>query len=286
MRTILFGRTCRRLRVTVLLLLLWVQNGVAQYAEIRAEIETVQWSASGTVVVNASVRSVVGTNVWLIEGETAGLKSSWCFTGTNLVLDTVKVAYPSKYPELYERNHPEQVGTIGQHSRRVFQSDGSPFVNEVMGGHDFPVWSAREIKVSWLAFCSGVFLKRAGRQIPLTSLTYLNPAVCLDVTSTFDDGLGLPVCIDVVTTNRENVLQYRALTTSATSRYPNPKERMTDLLGWTFPTEFHLAQYRPTPSNGWELHLTSRGKIAAIGALDIFPFPAVIATSTAEVHKP
>ena len=56
------------------------------------------------------------------------------------------------------------------------------------------------VNIPWLAFCSGTYLKREGRIIPL-------PAAILrhcpdrfayrDVTTTFDDDLGLPKSIDL-----------------------------------------------------------------------------------------
>jgi hypothetical protein len=47
----------------------------------------------------------------------------------------------------------------------------------------------------------------------------------------------------------------------------------TNVLGWEFPLEFYLAQYRPARlpdsrrfgTKGWELQLTAKGKVTAIG---------------------
>lgn len=65
-----------------------------------------------------------------------------------------------------------------------------------------------------------------------------------------------------VTPKTEPVLQYRVISS-------------TNILGWHFPVEFNMAQYRPAPlpespgvtvgTNGWELEFTARGKLTAIG---------------------
>ena len=54
------------------------------------------------------------------------------------------------------------------------------------------------------------------------------------------------------TTNNQPVCQYRAALP-------------TNVLDWNFPLEFYLVQYRPAGTSGWELHLTAKGKVTAIG---------------------
>ena len=71
-------------------------------------------------------------------------------------------------------------------------------------------------------------------------------------TEVFGDSLGLPKSIHLVTTNNQSVFQYQA-------------HRATNVLGWNFPLEFFGVQYKPTRTNGWELHLTVKGKVTAIG---------------------
>ena len=119
-------------------------------------------------------------------------------------------------------------------------------------------------RIGWLAFCSGGCLKRAGRQLYPTSDLWKelipSPAGFTDETITFDDALGLPRIINLYTTKRQPVLQYRVTAS-------------TNVLGSNFPLEFHLAQYRPSGTNGWELHLTAKGNVTAISTGEGIDFP-------------
>ena len=81
-----------------------------------------------------------------------------------------------------------------------------------------------------------------------------------DRTTVFQDAFGLPKSVVLYTTNGQPVLQY-SVTAS------------TNVLGWEFPLEFYLAQYRPAylpdsrrfGGSGWELQLTAKGRVTAIG---------------------
>jgi len=86
------------------------------------------------------------------------------------------------------------------------------------------------------------------------------PSGFSDKTVVFGDALGLPESVNLYLTNQMPILQYRVLSS-------------TNVSGWQFPLEFYLAQYRPAMvpdshkfgTNGWELQLTARGKVTAIG---------------------
>ena len=110
-------------------------------------------------------------------------------------------------------------------------------------------------KICWLAFCSGSFLKRNGRQIPLPSDLWKETTLAYsgwsDQTAVFEDGLGLPRSINIFATNNQTIFQYQT-------------RQSTNVLGWNFPSEFYLVQYSPEGTNGWKLHLTAKGKVTAI----------------------
>jgi hypothetical protein len=113
-----------------------------------------------------------------------------------------------------------------------------------------------------LAFCSGPFLKTQGRQLyppsDLWKQVIHAPSGFMDTTIAFEDDLGLPQSVDLSTTNNIPVMQYRVAKT-------------TNVLGWEFPLEFYLAQYRPARTHGWELNLSARGKLSSVGILDSLP---------------
>jgi len=245
-------------------MLFLTESGAAQYVELTAEIDSISWplrDEEGDLMENprrttSKARCVVGTNTWLIENEDDSGIDTWWFSGTNLTWHMLSTGYPSKHKALYERNHPEQIGIIGKPLTKTFESlDGNPG----RPVRTMDLLTGPNTRICWLAFCSGGCLKREGRRIfppsdiwKETAAAITNPSGFADQTTLFEDGLGLPRSLDLHTTNQQAILQYRALLT-------------TNVLGWDFPLEFCLAQYRPAGRRGWELDLTANGKITAIG---------------------
>jgi hypothetical protein len=109
-------------------------------------------------------------------------------------------------------------------------------------------------KISWLAFCSGAFLTQQGKGLPLPSDIWKEymPETwqTAEQITRFEDGLGLPERV-VIYDKSQPVLQYRVTLT-------------TNMLDWTFPLEFYVAQYIPAGTNAWQLHLTAKGRILSI----------------------
>ena len=78
----------------------------------------------------------------------------------------------------------------------------------------------------------------------------------------FADALGLPKQIDLGTTNGQPVFVYRV-------------SKSTNMLGWEFPLEFHIVQYRPQyalrfearyyNTNAWVVDRTAIGKVTSLG---------------------
>jgi hypothetical protein len=223
---------------------LLIQRGAAQPVEITAEIETVVWparDADGDIDRITSrtwtFRCLVGTNHWQMDGEfVRNARETWQFTGSNIVRQTRETGLLNTAP-------------VSQAFESLDGNPGRPTRSMDLLG----LASAR---IAWLAFCSGPSLKREGHQIfPPSDLwkEYIAaPAGFPDQTERFEGKLGLPCSVDLYTDSKQPVLQYRVA-------------RSTNLLGWEFPLEFHLAQYLPDRSNAWALHLTARGRVTAIG---------------------
>jgi len=242
-------------------LLATVSHGAARFVELTAEVETISWpgdeDSDGRPREARNrwiVRCVVGTNSWLIDPGFADRKETWCFTGTNIIHRYVQTRYPSKDQELYQRNHPEQIGIIGRQSTKVVEfSDGYPGKIDLLwkpGADD--LWSPPIVRVAWLAFCSGSYLKRDGRTIPLPSVPFTRPFPYSDKTASFADGFGLPRSVELFATNTQQVLRYQV-------------QQSTNVLGWNFPLKFELVQYRPARTTGWESHSKTSGQVTAIG---------------------
>jgi hypothetical protein len=246
---------------TIIVLLLAVHRGAAQFVELNAEIETVTWDGHGKnpPSVNSftyTARCVVGTNTWLIEGDfIRNAKATFWFTGTNIIERTVIThETPGATTQRLSKVSGFAMSSppVGRRNTRTFESaDGNP---------GRPVRVADLLfepgRVAWLAYCSGSFLKRDGRHIPLPRdlwKEYLPPSwETWEKTTVFEDELGLPERLVLYTGSNQPVLQYRATLS-------------TNVLGWTFPLEFYLAQYKPAGSNAWELDFTAKGKITVIG---------------------
>jgi len=235
----------------------------AQFVELRAQIEFYNWSMNPATIVN--VHCVVGTNRWQMDGDfCANCDETYWFTGRQIIEHSITTRVLSNEP-------PEWAVPIGAEINRVSESvDGNPGTFSACGpngqrlnvGPDYLCPLAR---IGWLAFCSGPCLKRPGRLIfPPSDLwkeLICAPAGFSDRTEVFDDALGLPKSVNLYTPKTEPVLQYRVINS-------------TNILGWHFPVEFNIAQYRPAPlpespgitfgTNGWQLEFTARGKLTAI----------------------
>jgi hypothetical protein len=230
--------------------------GAAQFVDLTADIETVRWingygeKPPRLQTTSWTTHCVVGTNSWLIEQSGEYTRDSWWFTGSNVVAHSVVLKYPSDRPELFERNHPEFV--VGRGYSLIWESrDGGPLLATPVQLGDF---GRATPYLPWLAFCSGPYLKTKDRVLSLP-----NPRdqgtfyyVYSDTTRAFEDSLGLPIGVEFVSTNQP-LCHYRTVGS-------------TNVLGWNFPLEFHIAQYRLNYSTQtWVVDMTASGKVTSIG---------------------
>jgi hypothetical protein len=253
-----------------------VHGRAAQFVELTAEIEVIDWSylfwvdrenlpRSGKEKESLfpkwqgpPIRCVVGTNRWMIEGPFARTANvAYWFTGTNIIKRTeITGELPEAEVKRLSKIGPLALKTpaVGSVDTRTNEStDGNPRrpvrVMDVMYTGE---------KVCWLAFCSAPALKGNDSQIALPSdlwKQHLASAKFTNDIARFEDGLGLPSAITVCTGTGELVMQYQV-------------HRSTNVLGWNFPTEFYLVQYKPLRSRGtnaWEVLLTAKGRVTAIG---------------------
>lgn len=224
------------------------------YVEISFELEVKASNAafpdSKPRVVHA--KCVTGPDAWHMENDyIKGAKTQqWFYDGTDVYmrLESTVSAWPS--------------------------ADGQPLgtVSE---------------NVPWLAFCSGRYLKRSGRLIPLAAedLRHTRDRYAYtDQTTTFSDQLGLPRMIDLFASkslleksaddfDRENSLgdccagakkQALARMEEGKLTFHYEATASTNFLGQTFPTEFKFRQEgRPYGQNG-DWTWTGSGKVTAL----------------------
>jgi hypothetical protein len=210
----------------------------AQFVEISAAIETsgyrledtnsMAWAKPKTV----NILCIAGLNQWSVETDFQG-KEKWFFDGKKVRRS------PSRNP-------------ASKDVEAWDSEDGHPL------GHF-------GVNIPWLAFCSGTFLRREGRIIPL-------PAAVLqhcpdrfayrDVTTTFQGDCGLPKALDLFTCKELFLKSHRDWDNEQNfaNRYKEWEEKTvlklqegilvfhyavlesTNVLGREFPTRFEFFQ--------------------------------------------
>jgi len=227
------------------------------FVDLTADVEVTGWgnSAYDNPPMFRStlwkIRCVVGTNAWLITASNQVRKPSreisfyaWHYTGSSLV-------------EQWGTGDPTE--PLGTHT---CDFNGDP------GSVQNAEFNTPILKISWLAFCSGPLLNRQEKQIPLPHvLNWLlpsdytfPPAGLRNEVVRFDDDLGLPISIDVLSKGGDPVLQYRTL------QGPIASPASTNVAEWLFPLEFRAIQYARNrkATNTWQADLIAHGKVTSI----------------------
>jgi hypothetical protein len=198
-------------------LLLSSQHSPAQYVEVSARIEGTSWpySPSGEKTEHRrsyTTRCIFGTNLWCIEDDfPLNAKRTWWCTGTNIIGDTLITK------DTPERAVPDPLGPpprLGERHTAVY----GPTSSQPLDG---------TANLTWLAFCSGAFLKVEGRR-----LTPPFPAPSAsDHTQLLDGPPGLPKRVEIYSPEKELVCVYEV-------------RQSTNFLAWTIPLQFEFTQYR------------------------------------------
>jgi hypothetical protein len=218
-----------------------IQNQAAEFVELSAEIEAFGYRLGDSNSIakakpkTVNVRCMTGATEWYIEHD-FDVRQEWQFDGTNVVC----------------RSGPPEQDKASTTKRAFASRDGHP-----MG--EFGV------NMPWLAFCSGTYLKREGRIVPLPCgmLRHCPDGFAYtDATTTFDDKLGLPRSVDLFTSksrflaaktewDKEHAFGDR-YTEWNRKTAANLQEGLlvfhyavlesTNVLGWSFPTKFEFFQ--------------------------------------------
>ena len=230
-------------------LLLSLQCGTAQFAELTAEITVGRAGSSGTF----RTQCIVGTNLWRMDRiyKNGGETISW-FTGTNLNVQStlVSVNDSSNMTRFPIRSFGSVDGNPGRSERAA----------DVLGSGD---------RIAWLAFCSGPCFKNDERKLyppgDFWKYDFYPPSSGFpERPKLFNDALGLPKSLVLSTTNHEPIFLYRV-------------DATTNVLGWEFPTEFALTEYRrsrPGEPNCMQTDFFATGKLTGIRPLSGIRFPS------------
>jgi len=242
-----------------------VSTHAQRYVEISAEIELFAWRGEETNgAANAkpriiSVVCIMGTNEWRIEHDfLRGGEEKYFFDGTN-VYESIHITTPVP-TELKDK-----ISTVSGLATAAYDVAKSNLTINIWPSHDGHPLGDKAANIPWLAFCSGPYLKRNVRLIPLPvdNLHHTPDRFAYsDKTETFEDEFGLPRTVDLFTS--KSLYQTSAndfykewfsdgrFAESTKSVVPNLEEGVlmfhyavtesTNLLGWSFPLKFEFFQ--------------------------------------------
>jgi hypothetical protein len=196
----------------------------ADYAEITVELNSTWRSRTLTNHHNIAATCIVGSNRWFISGDfLKNVKVDYWYIAPNVV--EFRTITSEKIPG--EKPRSRIVHSYPRAGEKFTTVHPSPMGQPAFRGGD---------GVVWLAFCSGNYLKRLGRQIPMPIGPSSHAFGYADQTVQFDDPFGLPKSVKLFATNGALTCEYEVLA-------------MTNFLGRTFPLQFRVMQFGQ-PANG------------------------------------
>ena len=234
-----------------------------QFVEISATIELTGYRSGETneeIKANSRLISsvcIAGTNSWYIEDNwVIGGLDKWLFDGTN-VYESIQVVSP---PSREMQHNLEEAGGPATVPFETSRSNLTINIWPSSGGHPM---ADEAVNVAWLAFCSGPYLRREGRLIPLVLDNCRHTPdrfAYTDQTTVFPEALGLPRSVDLFM-SRERYLSSvegfyqgwgvrylpgmrRAVTniTEGALTFHFAVTATTNFLGRTFPLRFEFFQ--------------------------------------------
>jgi hypothetical protein len=235
----------------------------AQFVEISASIELTSYRSGET---NEEVKAksrlissvcIAGTNSWRIEDDwVRGGLNKWFFDGTN-VYESLQIVSP---PSQELQHHLQKAGGPAMVPFEMAKSNLTINIWPSSDGHPM---GDETVNIEWLAFCSGPYLQRVGRVIPLPCEMLRHTPdryAYTDQTEVFPDAFGLPRLVDLFM-SRERYLSSvddfykgwgirylewmrRGVTniTEGALTFHYAVTATTNFLGWTYPLRFEFFQ--------------------------------------------
>ena len=284
------GRSFRYLVVFVCLLIRgWAT--AQPFVEIRAELEVAAYREDDT---NAQAKltprtflvvCIAGTNAWRVEdGWVQNSEQSWFFDGTNVYNGSRTTSPMSKELE-------EKIAAISHLATVPFEQARSNETIRVWPSVDGHPLGDPIVNITWLAFCSGTYLKRDGRLVPLPldELHHTRDRFAYtDKTKTFKDSFGLPQQIELFLSKSLFVIseddfdkeaffgdRYTQSTRKRAETLPDGAhmfhyevKESTNLFGWNFPLKFEFFQKGRRFEQNGDWFWRGNGRVMAIGPSD------------------
>lgn len=239
-------------------------------------------AVSSTLVNQWTARCMVGRGNWLIEDTyVPGILNTYFFDGTN-VLQTSEITRIVELPEELKRLRPPRLGSDSAHGPS--QSD---WIFLTISPEEVPLDNLGS-QLSWLALCSGQYLRKPGRLLPLpTALTraYAGAFGFKDNTDTFSDELGLPRSVGMLASAKLSAMAVKheslfrtgrssAAIRNSISPHANFPEGFlkasyrvlthTNFGGWIIPTSFTYEDFAPAAGGGATPILIAAGAVDSI----------------------
>jgi hypothetical protein len=247
----------------LLCLLASAQRGAAQFVEISADIELISYPTGQTNAEASSTPRIIslvcitGTNDWRVENDwPQGGLNKWFFDGTN-VYQSLQATKP--LPQEVQ----DLMKSAGGFATAPFETAKSNLTINIWSSSDGQPLGDPVANLAWLAFCSGAYLKREGRLIPLPceDLRHTPDRYAYsDETETFQDAFGLPRSVDLFLSKSLYLSSVDDFYRGWGSRYLESMRRAvtnvregaltfhyavtatTNFLSWTFPRRFEFFQ--------------------------------------------
>lgn len=227
----------------------------AQFVEISARVETIEWryqEDTGLPLKNIrshTLRCIVGKDQWLIENLSRSniTESTWYLHG----MIVRQISYNSTDDTTGDspsyRGYRRSARNVGLLASPEGYPEGDVLVN-----------------ATWFAFCSGPFLQKTARGVPLPTAGPNQTVFGLtNETRLFADALGLPRSAIFYAPPRE-----------LKGRYDVPQS--TNVLGWNFPLVFTAEQRAPDRFGKWNRNLTINGRVTEIRSVSKLEVPEEI----------
>jgi RNA polymerase sigma factor (sigma-70 family) len=265
---------------------LWnAEDGPVSPVEITGELELVDYVQSATsgqyerrINHTFPFNCIVGSNEWrIVDRHFVGGRNESYFDGTNIyqasIVDQAITNAQPRIPSL----------AAGPVTPEQSKSNLTVYISPSPGG--YPLSSLGE-QIPWLAYCSGTYLRREQRVVPLpTALGRLadDSFAYADKVETFSDKLGLPRTIWLFTSKGQyqrglhdprmakNGRSQRARINSIVPPYPDGILKFrydvvssTNFNGRNYPTEFSFTEYTADREGNWHPHVGGVGKLLSI----------------------
>lgn len=219
----------------------------AEFVELTADIEILSCGVGlGPTEEPRSesfqIHAIVGRDKWVIGEWAADRTNYYSFDGSKILERWCSLGTNSS-------------GNLWTSSSA--SSDGNPGETVRVADH-----LDMRSRIAWLAFCSASTLNNPNHKLyPPWDFwkEYINPSTLNERLARFDDDLGLPKRLLIVSGEEQPVVDYRAAGT-------------TNIAGRVFPLSFYLLEYNPIGPKGWILGLLVHGKVSSIApATDPLP---------------